>query len=101
MRNRLIMAAALLLASVSLVGAQQTTAQKTTPPTPAVSAGVSQSTGTIDFGFRGSSVTGDRARYERYRDLRNGANVNLNFEKSTDAYQFSAQGTNIGYLDEN
>ncbi len=101
MRNRLIMAAALLLASASLAGAQQTTAQNTTPPTPAVSAGVAQSTGTIDFGFRGSSVTGDRARYERYRDLRNGANVNLNFEKSTDAYQFSAQGTNIGYLDEN
>ncbi len=99
MRNTLTIATALLLASASLAGAQQP-AQNTTPPTPAVSAGATPS-GSIDFGFRGSSTTGDRARYERYRDLRNGANVNLDFETSTDTYTFAAKGTNIGYLDQN
>ncbi len=28
--------------------------------------------GTVDFGFRGTSVDGDEARFERYQDLRSG-----------------------------
>jgi hypothetical protein len=77
------------------------TEQKTTPPASAASADATSWLGTIDFGFRGGSTTGDRARYERYRDLRDGANVNLALKKEAPAYQFDVKGTNIGYLDQN
>ena len=100
MRNRLtIVTAALLLASASVAMAQTEQA-----PAPAAAQAATASTptlGTIDFGFRGSSTTGDRARYERFRDLRNGANVNLDLERSTDRYRYDVKGTNIGYLDQN
>ena len=35
-------------------------------------AGVGPNAGVIDFGFLGTTVNGDGARYERYRDLRTG-----------------------------
>ncbi|MCC7185059.1 MAG: hypothetical protein IT185_02375 [Acidobacteria bacterium] len=35
-------------------------------------AGTSTQSGLIDIGVRGSSLTGDAARYERYRDLGDG-----------------------------
>jgi MtrB/PioB family decaheme-associated outer membrane protein len=44
-------------------------AQAVTPPPAAPS---SPWSGIIDFGVRGTSITGDAARYERYRDLGNG-----------------------------
>ncbi|HET9652057.1 MAG TPA: MtrB/PioB family outer membrane beta-barrel protein, partial [Usitatibacter sp.] len=56
--------------------------------------------GAIDVGGRFTSTTGDEARYERYRDLRNGANVNVLFNKETSDWTFDAKGTNIGYRDQ-
>jgi MtrB/PioB family decaheme-associated outer membrane protein len=100
MRNRLTIAtAALLLASATLALAQAEQ-KKTPPPAPAATED-STSLGTIDFGFRGTSVTGDLARYERYSDLRNGANINLDLGKTTGTYTFGARGRNVGYKDEN
>lgn len=85
--------AALLLASATLAQAQ-------TPPTkPLPPAGV-PTLGLLDFGFRGGSVDGDEARFERYRDLRPGANTFFELNKDTDTYRFGAKATNMGYRDQ-
>ncbi len=90
MRNRLITGtAALLLASALVAWAQDGPQDKTAGST----------TGSIDVGGRGTSTSGDEARYERYRDLRNGANVNLLFSKETDSWTFDVKAQNIGYRD--
>ena len=93
MRIRLTIATgALLLASASLATAQQN---------PAAAAPIFGGlTGTIDFGFRSESTTGDEARYERYRDLRQGAFSHIQFGKDTDRYLFDARAENIGYHDQ-
>jgi len=99
MRNRLMtVTAALLLASATLAMAQ-TEQKKTTPATPATTE-ETVSLGTVDFGFRAISVTGDKARFQRYQDLRNGANINLALGKQTDTHEFSLTGSNLGYKDE-
>jgi MtrB/PioB family decaheme-associated outer membrane protein len=58
------------------------------------------SLGTIDFGVRGLSTTGDEARSQRYRDLRNGAFSRILVGRDTDQYRFSLRAENIGYLDQ-
>ena len=92
MRNRLmIVTAALLLTSTGPAMAQQP---------PAAPAEAAPTLGSIDVGFRGSSTDGDTARYERYRDLRDGAFSRINFSKVTDTYVFKAKLDNIGYRDQ-
>jgi hypothetical protein len=82
MRTRTILIGALLLASAGMARAQepqqqpspaQTTAQAQTMATPAAS--FVPKLGKIDFGYRGESLSGDEARYDRFRDLRDGAYV--------------------------
>jgi hypothetical protein len=86
MRNRqTIGAVVLLLASATFAQAQQ----ETTPPN-----------GTIDVGGRFTSTTGDEARYERYRDLRDGANINFLYNKETDNWTFDIKALNAGYRDQ-
>ncbi|MEO8499345.1 MAG: MtrB/PioB family outer membrane beta-barrel protein [Vicinamibacteria bacterium] len=91
MRNKLLTASAmaLLLASTTIAWAQ---AQPQPTPTP--------STGTLDIGARITSTTGDEARYERYRDLRDGVNANLLFKKETEKWVFDIKALNIGYHDQ-
>ncbi len=92
MRIKLTIATgALLLASARVVMAQQT------PAIPQTLAGL---TGTIDFGFRSASNTGDTAHYERYRDLRQGVFSQFVFGKDTDRSMFSVRAENIGYHDQ-
>ena len=55
--------------------------------------------GTVDVGLRGTTVDGDEARYERYRDLRTGANVNFRFARETDSDALGVSARNIGYRD--
>ncbi|MBX7187139.1 MAG: MtrB/PioB family outer membrane beta-barrel protein [Vicinamibacteria bacterium] len=91
MRNKLLTASAtaLLLASTTLAWAED----KPQPaPTP--------SNGILDIGGRFTSTTGDEARYERYRDLRDGVNANLLFSKETEKWTFDIKATNIGYRDQ-
>jgi MtrB/PioB family decaheme-associated outer membrane protein len=93
MRDRSVtIVAALLLASA------QAFAQD--PPTkPVPPAGV-PTTGVFDVGFRGSSTDGDEARYERFRDLRDGAATLFTMSKSTDQYRLNADASNVGYRDQ-
>jgi len=94
MRNRITtLTAALVLASASMVMAQQKPADST-------GAAAAPSFGSIDVGLRVTSASGDEARYERYRDLRNGVNVNFNFGKETAESLFSVKGKNVGYQDQ-
>lgn len=91
-RLRIATAALLVLACARVAMAQQ----PSTAPVP-VFFGV---TGTVDFGFRGTSTTGDAARYERYRDLRQGVFSQIVFGKDTDQSMFSARADNVGYRDQ-
>jgi len=89
MRNRLMIGtAALLLASATFAGAQDEPQPETTP-----------SNGTIDVGGRFTSTDGDEARYERYRDLRDGVNANFLYGKETATWTFDVKAKNIGYDD--
>ncbi len=90
MRNRLMIGtAALLLASATLAWAQDKPQEQN----------VASTGGTIDVGGRVTSTTGDEARYERYRDLRSGANINFLFNKETANWTFDVKATSIGYRD--
>ncbi len=97
MRNRLAIVTAVACLVASGANAQQ-------PPPPiqptAPVAGVPAELGSIDLGFRGTDATGDAARYERYRDLRDGAFSRILYGKSSDSYQFDARAENIGYRDQ-
>ena len=73
MRTRMIvLTSVLLVASAVFAQAQDT---KPASPAPAASAATSitPQLGTVDFGYRGDSFTGDQARYNRQRDLVDGA----------------------------
>jgi hypothetical protein len=89
MPNRLMIGtAALVLASAYLAGAQETPQPETT------------SGGTVDIGGRFTTTEGDEARYERYRDLRDGVPANFFYEKVTPTWTFDFKATDIGYRDQ-
>ncbi|MDO8835882.1 MAG: MtrB/PioB family outer membrane beta-barrel protein [Vicinamibacterales bacterium] len=93
MRNRVMSVTAALLLASATVAMAQATAEKGP-------GGASPVSGTIDVGFRTGSVTGDEARLERYRDLRNGAYTNISFGKETETYVFNLGAQNVGYRDQ-
>ncbi len=107
MRNRtMILIGALLLVSPGAAWAQQQqpsaspAATQTSPAPPAVTA-ESPKIGRIDFGFRGDSVEGDEARYQRFRDLRDGAFLDgFRLMKETETWLFRGEANNVGYRDQ-
>lgn len=86
MRTKLIVLTAALLCSAPLAHAQQ--AASTEPA------------GVADFGVRAGTTEGDAARYERYRDLRNGAFSRVEFGKQSETSKFEFGAWNIGYRDQ-
>jgi MtrB/PioB family decaheme-associated outer membrane protein len=107
MRTRTtILTGALLLVFSGAARAQQEPAtQAQTAPTaaavPAATTPFTPKLGTIDFGYRGENVSGDAARYQRYRDTRDGAYLDrFRFAKATDTWAFAAYATNVGYRDQ-
>jgi MtrB/PioB family decaheme-associated outer membrane protein len=55
----------------------------------------------VDIGGRASNIDGDEARYQRYRDLRDGGTVDLlRYSKSTDAWKVNLQADHVGYRDQ-
>ncbi len=92
MRNRLMLSTAvLLLAFTGVARAQQTSVASAAAPA---------LTGTFDLGFRGSSVDGDKARWERFRDLRDGVTSRADFGKETENYGLRFRVSNAGYHDQ-
>jgi MtrB/PioB family decaheme-associated outer membrane protein len=100
MRTRtMILTGALLVASASYAQAQDT---KPAPAQPAQTVSTfSPKLGTVDFGYRATSFTGDAARYNRYRDLRDGPLINrFRFAKESETTVFRAEANNVGYYDQ-
>jgi len=80
-------------------------AQQNTPPAePDQNTGISSLTGgQADFGFRGTSYSddSDEARYQRYRDLRNGVFLeNVRWGKNDDTKYWDVRATHVGYRDQ-
>lgn len=92
MRNRLMLSTAVLCFTVTGAASAQPAAGSTAAA-PAL-------TGTVDIGYRGSSVDGDKARWERYRDLRDGVLSRVDLGKTTDQFLFRFRAANIGYRDQ-
>jgi MtrB/PioB family decaheme-associated outer membrane protein len=105
MRTRtvcLAAAAALLLPCPAL--AQPATSGPA--PSPATQADVPSAASTpnlgrVDVGVRGDNVAGDPARYNRFRDIRDGAFLDrFRFAKTTDAWLLLGEAFNVGYRDQ-
>jgi MtrB/PioB family decaheme-associated outer membrane protein len=95
----MILTGALLVASASYAQAQDTQ-PVTAQPAQTVST-FTPNLGTVDFGYRATSFTGDVARYNRYRDLRDGPLVNrFRYAKETENTAFRAEANNVGYYDQ-
>ena len=61
----------------------------------------SASNGSVDFGGRLFSVSGDPARAQRYRDLRDGPFLeNFRYNGKTEAWLFEARALHVGYRDQ-
>jgi len=57
----------------------------------------------VDFGIRGTifGSNSDEARYQRYRDLRDGGTIDrFRLFKDTDAFRYNVQADHIGYRDQ-
>ena len=97
MRTKLLLGmAALLLASVPA------SAQQQTPPASDLFSPANLARyGQIDFGGRFTSVTGDPARYQRYRDLRDGVFFDMPmFHREYDNWWMTLAVRNGGYRDQ-
>lgn len=95
MRNRLVtLTVALLLAS---------SASAQTPPAPAPAAApvpASLLSGTLDIGGLMTSTDGDEARFERYRDTRDGLYSTFSLTRESARYAFDADAFHVGYRDQ-
>ena len=57
--------------------------------------------GTVDFGGRATTIDGDEARAQRYRDLRSGVYAtNIVVGRRTQDWMLEAQAWNVGYRDQ-
>lgn len=102
MRNTLIaIAGAMVVACSTTAFAQATLPKPTDPRDQAASSFSGRLFGNVDFGGRFTSVDGDPARYERYRDLRDGPFAkNVSFERRGAEWTLDAFADNIGYRDQ-
>jgi len=103
MKTIIWLASALTFALVGSASAQDPPAL----PAPAdpVSAARSEMSGklygSVDIGGRVTSIDGDEARFQRYRDLRGGVyGTNLLAGRRTAEWSFEAQAWNVGYRDQ-
>src|SRR5436309_1370796 len=86
-----VLSAAVLLLPSRIAWAQQATASE-----PAI-----VSAGTIDFGVRLNSISGDEARNQRYQDLRNGPTIDrLRYSRDEGTWVFSGGADHAGYRDQ-
>jgi MtrB/PioB family decaheme-associated outer membrane protein len=98
MHTRLIvLIAACLLASPAM--AQGPQAPQGQPAAPAAGA-TPLFTGTVDVGGLFTTTDGDEARFERYRDTRNGIFSNFRVEREHPEYLFNARASHVGYRDQ-
>ncbi|MBI2835649.1 MAG: hypothetical protein HYX76_14610, partial [Acidobacteria bacterium] len=101
--KNVIVTGALLLASSGLALAQQAQlAQSAQQGQTDVVQTQGPFVGTLDLSFRASDMTGDVARFQRYRDIRDqGAGLNLKFKRDAGTWVFNLGAKNVGYEDQN
>jgi putative beta-barrel porin MtrB/PioB len=75
--------------------APQPAATQTATPAPTSLFG-----GTLDIGGLFTGTDGDQARYERYRDTRDGLYSSITLNRHSDTYLFDASAYHIGYRDQ-
>jgi MtrB/PioB family decaheme-associated outer membrane protein len=96
MRKTLTFAAALLLTAAA-ASAQDAGAAQELPPQPPVTG----SHGTFDVGFRGTDVTGDPTRVQRYRDISDGALADrFRYEQRSERWIFESGAQHLGLQDQ-
>lgn len=102
MRTRIyVLTAVLLVASAGVAQAQDTTPANPAVPATSAAPAIGPQLGTVDFGYRGDSFTGDQARYNRLRDLQEGAYLDkFRYSKETDNQVFRAEAYRVGYEDQ-
>ena len=98
MRNRLLMLIAALLL-VPVPGMAQTP-QPPQPPQTQTAPPASPFTGLADVGGLFTTTDGDEARYERYRDTRDGLYSSFTLNRETASYLFDANASHVGYRDQ-
>jgi MtrB/PioB family decaheme-associated outer membrane protein len=92
---------ALAVALPAVTFAQATLPRPTEPREQARAAFSGKLFGDIDFGARFSDITGDPARYQRYRDLRDGPFAkNFSVTRRSADFTFFASADNVGYRDQ-
>lgn len=103
---------AIVMALVPRIGASQTPAPPTPAPPPGAQAAAADpqepdkfalptTYGRLDLGLRGSDISGDAARYERYRDLGNGAFVEIGrLYSEQNGWVFDAEADHAGRRDQ-
>jgi MtrB/PioB family decaheme-associated outer membrane protein len=102
----MILTGALLLVFSGAARAQQepssqVSATQTASAVPVSNSSFAPKLGSVDFGFRAENSTGDTARYQRFRDLRQGGYVDrFRFNKETEQWVFGASANNVGYRDQ-
>jgi MtrB/PioB family decaheme-associated outer membrane protein len=102
MRNRVsLFVGALIVALPAVIFAQSTLPTPTEPRDQAAAAFSGRLFGDIEFGGRFSDIDGDPARYQRYRDLRDGPFAkSVTFNRRTADWTLSARAENLGYRDQ-
>jgi hypothetical protein len=101
----MLIATALLVSGTARAQSQV----ESTSPSPSESTAAAQTqapaapagfTGTVDLGGLFTSTDGDAARYERYRDTRNGLYSSFNVRRSSESFLFGANASHVGYRDQ-
>jgi hypothetical protein len=104
MRTRIVLIGALLLVPAGLTQAQaqqQPTNGASAQMTATPASSFQPTLGRVDFGFRADDLSGDQARYNKYRDFRQGGYLDaFRFEKETASTFFRAEANNVGYRDQ-
>src|SRR6185436_2520818 len=73
----------------------------TAAPAPPTTAAAKASAGEAEFGGRASSITGDAARFQKYRDVRNGPTLDrARYQASRPRWEFAASLDHAGYNDQ-
>ena len=102
MRTKIaIFVTALLAGWASAVGAQQATGQPPGDQPAAVNPWNLNLSNWIDLGARGTSVTGDEARFDHFRDMRSGPFLDrFRYVRDTGSQLVSFGADNVGYRDQ-
>ena len=103
MRNQIssLCAAIVTVVAAPVFGQTPSPGQAATQPTQAAEPAPGTQANRIDFGARISGVSGDPARWQRYRDLRDGPVVNrFDFAFDRNSWLLSLGGDHVGYRDQ-